>query len=113
MDYSYPIEFDKLNSDAQFKLVEEMREKIIREIMGQTETVIRDAIPKALQLHTGLAFKSELHAREPHPMWEAQSKEVEHRVSFILTDTPPNRDWRWMGYEELKNLWERHCVKKA
>lgn len=113
MNYSYPIEFDKLQPDLQLALVKEMREKVIQDIMGQTETVIRDAIPKALERRTGIAFKSELEARDPHPMWDAKSKHVELRISWCLTDTPPNREWRWMGYEELKHLWERHCVKKA
>lgn len=116
IDYNSPYarypEFDKFRPELKSALVDEMRNKLISEkITGQTEAVVRDAIPKALIAKCGLAFKSELVIDDPHPMWDAKSNLVTHRVRMFLTDDPP-REWSFIPYEIIKELWEKHNETK-
>lgn len=104
--YARHPEFDALRAEVQRSIVEEMRNNIVREIGAQTEAVVKDAIPKALQAQCGLAFKSELLIEPSHPL-HTKGNVVTHKVRFMLTDDPP-REWNWLPYESIKELWEKH-----
>lgn len=105
--YARHPEFDALQPGLQKELVAAMQDNVIKQISAQTEAIVRDAIPKALQAQCGLAFKSELVVDPPHPMWSAQSKVITHKVRYVLTDYPPP-EWNWLPYESIKELWEKH-----
>jgi hypothetical protein len=99
-------EFDSITLNARRAIVEEMRNNIIKQIGAQTEAVVKDAIPKALQAQCGMAFKSELILEPARPL-HSKGNVVTHKVRFMLTEFPPN-GWNWLPYESIKELWEKH-----